>query len=73
MMFMTVQEWIVAAIALFCAIEMGRRIWRFFQHAKNDHNPCANCVGGCDLKRMLDEKQQKCRENQKKKDKNSCS
>jgi len=70
---MTIQEWIVAIIVLLCAVEIGRRTIRFFRSAKNNDNPCANCVGGCDLKRMLDEKQQKCRENQGKGNKKCCS
>ena len=72
-MFMTVQEWIVAAIVLLCAIEVGRRVWRFLRLAKDDDNPCANCVGGCDLKRMMDNKQQKCKENLKIENKKCCS
>lgn len=72
MMSMTIQEWIVALIVLLCVIEVGRRILRFFRSAKNNANPCANCAGGCDMKRMFDEKQQKCRENQKKGNKKYC-
>ena len=69
---MSTQEWIVAVIVLLCAIEVGRRIIRFFFFAKNDDNPCANCAGGCDLKRMLDEKQHKCKGELKDNNKKCC-
>lgn len=72
MMSMIVQEWIVALIVLLCVIALGRWVLRFFRSAKNNDNPCANCVGGCDIKRMFDEKQQKCIENQKKGNKKCC-
>ncbi|MDR0745797.1 MAG: hypothetical protein LBF17_04795 [Mediterranea sp.] len=72
MMSMAIQEWIVAIIVLFCVIEAGRRTVRFLRSAKGDDDPCANCVGGCDLKRLLDEKQQECKKNQKKGNKKCC-
>jgi hypothetical protein len=71
-MSMTIQDWIVALIVLLCAIEIGRRIVRFFRPAKNDDNPCANCVSGCDLKRLSDEKPQIYRKDQKKGNKKCC-
>jgi hypothetical protein len=69
---MTIQEWIVAIIVLLCVMEAGRRILRFFRSAKDDDNPCANCSGECDLKRLSDKKRQKCTENQKKGNKKCC-
>lgn len=69
---MTWQEIIVGIIVLLCAIEIVRRIIRFFRSTKDSKNPCANCTTGCDLKRMLDEKQQLCKSGQTPPDKKCC-
>lgn len=69
---LTFQEWIVAVIVFICVILVVNRIIHFFRSAKNNENPCAGCVNGCDLKKMLDEKQQKCKEDLKKKNKKCC-
>ncbi|MDR0658855.1 MAG: hypothetical protein LBG18_08000 [Mediterranea sp.] len=72
MMSMTIQEWIVAIIMLLCVIGAGRCVVRFLRSARNDDDPCANCAGGCDLKRLSDEKRQRCGESQKKGNKKCC-
>lgn len=69
---MTWQDWAVGIVVLLCAIEVVRRSIRFFRSAKNNDNPCASCTSGCDLKQLFDEKQQKCRSEQKKPDKKCC-
>ncbi|MDR3140800.1 MAG: hypothetical protein LBU37_03620 [Tannerellaceae bacterium] len=68
----TIQEWAVAIIVLLCFLEVGRRILSFFKPAKRGDDPCANCSGKCSLKHMSDEKQRKCSENLKKKNKKHC-
>lgn len=60
------QNIIVIIVVLLCAIEVARRVLRFFCSAKNDDNPCASCTSGCDLKKMFDKKQQECGSKQKK-------
>lgn len=69
---MTWQEIVVGIIVLACLVEVVRRMIRFFRSAKNNENPCVNCATGCDLKRMLDEKQQQCKSEQKPSDKKCC-
>jgi len=39
---------------------------------KEEDNPCAHCTNGCDLKRMMEEKQQRCKDKLKKKKKSCC-
>ncbi|NDV66859.1 hypothetical protein [Bacteroides sp. 224] len=69
---MSVQEIIVALIVFLCVAEVIRRTLKFFRSPKNNENPCANCVGGCDLKRIMDEKKQNCGAIQKKNDEKCC-
>lgn len=66
------QELIVAFLIIFCLIRVIYGIYIFFHRAKNDENPCANCVSGCELKRQLDKKKQECGKNQKDSNKNCC-
>lgn len=67
---MTVQEFIVALIVFLCVAEVFRRTLKFFRSTRNGDNPCANCVGGCDLKRIIDAKKENCKVIQKQKSKN---
>lgn len=69
---MTVQELIVALIVFLCVAEVIRRTLNFFRSAKSGDNPCANCVGGCDLKKIIDEKKQNCKVIQKRNNKKCC-
>lgn len=68
---MSVQDWIVILIVLFCVAVAGRWIVRFFRSVKNNENPCANCATGCDLKRALEEKQKACKKDLTEKSKKS--
>ena len=69
---MSVQEIIVILIVFLCVAEIGRRTIKFFRSTKNDDSPCANCVGGCDLKRIIDMKKQNCKAIQKRDSKKCC-
>lgn len=66
------QELIVWILVIVCVVEIVRRVILFFQRTKENDNPCATCSTGCDLKRMMDEKQQECRQERKKPNKNCC-
>lgn len=68
---MSLQEIIVIAIVFFCVNYVGIRLLKYFRSIKNNDNPCTNC-SGCDLRRMMDQKKQDCKENGKEKNKNSC-
>lgn len=72
---MSWQDWVVAVIILLCVIELFRRVLRFFRPSKENESPCSNCPTGCELKRMMDEKQRDCSKNSKnhkKENKNCC-
>lgn len=59
------QEWVVALLLLCCLYWIARRIRMFFRRMNEKNNPCANCVTGCDIKRLYDEKRSACGKNQK--------
>ena len=48
------QQWVVAILLLLCIVRIGWGIYAFFRRTKENGNPCANCVTGCDLKRLMD-------------------
>lgn len=66
------QEWVVALLLLCCLYWIGRRIRMFFRRMNEKNNPCANCVTGCDIKRLYDEKRLACGKNQKISKKKCC-
>ncbi len=66
------QDVIVYIIVACCFVWVIHRTLFWWKRAEKNDNPCASCVSGCDLKRMMDQKQQECRENQIPKEKNCC-
>ncbi len=54
------QEWAVALVLLLCLYLTGRRIRTLFRRTDEKDNPCADCVTGCDTKRMYGEKRSAC-------------
>ena len=66
------QQWVVAILLLLCIVRIGWGIYAFFRRTKENGNPCANCVTGCDLKRLMDEKREECSATKKEKKKNCC-
>lgn len=60
------QQWVVAILLLLCIVRIGWGIYAFFRRTKENGNPCANCVTGCDLKRLMDEKRAECSVTKKK-------
>lgn len=60
------QQWVVAILLLLCIVRIGWGIYAFFRRTKENGNPCANCVTGCDLKRLMDEKRAECSATKKK-------
>lgn len=69
---MSWQEIIVAIIGLVCLLIVVRHVWSFFRPSRKPGNPCANCSAGCDLKRMLEEKQRECALKDKNESKKCC-
>ena len=65
------QQWAVAILLLLCIVRIGWGIYAFFRRTKENGNPCANCVTGCDLKRLMDEKRAECSATKKEKKKKS--
>lgn len=59
------QQWAVAILLLLCIVRIGWGIYAFSAGQRNG-NPCANCVTGCDLKRLMDEKRAECSATKKK-------
>lgn len=55
---------------VYCPDRMGNLC--FFRRTKENGNPCANCVTGCDLKRLMDEKHAECSATKKEKKKKCC-
>ena len=66
------QQWAVAILLLLCIVRIGWGIYAFFRRTKENGNPCANCVTGCDLKRLMDEKHVECSATKKDKKKKCC-
>nr|WP_281644290.1 hypothetical protein [Bacteroides zoogleoformans] len=66
------QEWIVAAFLLFCVTRICMSFYTFFRRSKKSANPCDSCAGGCDLKRLLDEKRNECVKTKGEKKKSCC-
>lgn len=66
------QQWVVALLLLLCAVRIGWGFYTFFRRTKKSDNPCANCVTGCDLKRLMDDKRAECGTKKKDKKKNCC-
>ena len=66
------QQWVVAILLLLCIVRIGCGIYAFFRRTRENGNPCANCVTGCDLKRLMDEKRVECSATKKEKKKNCC-
>lgn len=66
------QQWVVAFLLLLCAVRIGWSIYAFFRRTQKNGNPCAGCVTGCDLKRLMDEKRAECATKKKEKKKNCC-
>ena len=66
------QQWVVAILLLLCIVRIGWGIYAFFRRTRENGNPCANCVTGCDLKRLMDEKRAECSATKKEKKKNCC-
>lgn len=66
------QEWAVALLIILCIIRMIYGICVFFRRTKNNENPCAGCVSGCDLKSQLEQKQQECKTTRKSSKKKCC-
>lgn len=66
------QQWVVAILLLLCIVRIGWGIYTFFRRTKENSNPCANCVTGCDLKRLMDEKRAACSVTKKEKKKKCC-
>ncbi len=69
---MTLQDVIVYIIVACCFFWVIRRTLFWWRRAEKNDNPCASCVSGCDLKRMMDEKRRECQINQKATDKKCC-
>lgn len=69
---MSWQEWIVALLVVLCVLRIVYGLYRFFRRSRANDNPCANCVSGCELKDMMQKRQQECRDRQKSKKKNCC-
>ena len=66
------QQWAVAILLLLCIVRIGWGIYAFFRRTIDNGNPCANCVTGCDLKRLMDEKHVECSATKKEKKKKCC-
>lgn len=66
------QQWVVAILLLLCVVRIGWSIYVFFRRVKEKNNPCENCVTGCDLKRLMDEKRAACSPAKKEKKKKCC-
>ena len=66
------QEWIVALLLIVCLYWIGRRVRQFFRHQTEKNNPCANCVTGCDIKRLYEEKRAACGKDKKISKKKCC-
>lgn len=66
------QEIITYLILSACVLWVGKRIYQSIKQAKEEDNPCAHCASGCDLKRMMEEKQRQCKDKSRKKKKSCC-
>ena len=66
------QSWVVALLVIFCVLRIGIGVLSFFRRSKQNNNPCSNCVTGCKLKRLYDEKQAECNASRKKMKKSCC-
>lgn len=66
------QEWVVGLLVVLCLCRILYGFYRFFRRTKANDNPCSSCVSGCELKEMMEKKQQACRIKEKSKKKNCC-
>lgn len=66
------QQWVVIILLLLCFGRIGWGVYAFFRRAKKKGNPCDSCVTGCDLKQLMDKKQEKCRSTSKEAKKKCC-
>lgn len=64
------QEWVVGIAIALCLGRVLYGIYLFFYRAEKKENPCESCISGCELKTMMIQKQNKCRENQHREKKN---
>lgn len=66
------QSIIVITVVIACILYAGIRMAKFFRSVSKGGNPCENCATGCDLRRMMDEKQRECTKNNRNNKKNCC-
>ncbi|WP_291529251.1 hypothetical protein [Bacteroides sp. UBA939] len=66
------QQWVVAILLLLCVVRIGWASYAFFRRMKKKDNPCANCVTGCEIKKLMDEKRAECSTAKKEKKKKGC-
>lgn len=69
---MNLQDILVIVIVIVCILYAGIRMTKYFRSVRKGDNPCENCVSGCDLRRMMNEKQKECSKNNRKSNKNCC-
>ncbi|WP_300647729.1 hypothetical protein [uncultured Bacteroides sp.] len=66
------QHWAVAFILLLCIVRIGQGIYVFFRKVKEKHNPCENCITGCELKQLYEKKRSGCTQKKKEVKKKCC-
>lgn len=66
------QEWVVGVLVVLCAFRIIYSVFVFFRRTKENKNPCATCVSGCDLKDMMEKKREECKGKEKVQRKKCC-
>lgn len=71
-MSVNIQQILVILIGLGCLALIVMRIYHAFSTSTDKKSPCDNCPTGCDLQRVLKEKQRDCDKKGTKRKKSCC-